>query len=644
MPTAVSEPTDPELERAAWNLEPLLDGEGEAGVQSRLAQSLTRAQAFAGRYAGKLGELDGAGLAEAMGELAEIDELVGRAGTYAGLRFATDTADPANGALLQMVQERGTAIETTLLFFELEWAALPEGFAEALLADDGLDFCRHHLRNVRRYREHLLSEPEEKVLSEKSLTGATAWARLFEELTSAIEVELPVGAHPPGAGASGETGGGDGEAGAGRDGGGEAGAGMNGGGEAGGTERVALDVALSRLALPDREARRTAAEAVTAALAPGLRTRAYVLNTLLVDKSVDDRLRRYPNWLAARNLANEASDESVQALIEAVRGRYEIARRWYRLKAGLLGVERLADYDRMAAVTQDEVSFTYAQARELVLDCYSSFSPELGQLAGRFFSERWIDAPVRPAKRGGAFCASAVPSAHPYVLLNYTSRRRDVLTLAHELGHGVHFALAARQGVFHQGTPLTLAETASVFGETVVFGRLLGEDTTPASRLALLAEHLEDIIATVFRQVAMNRFEELVHTGRREQGELSVERIGELWAESQAELLGDAVEITDGYRSWWSYIPHFINTPGYVYAYAYGQLLALSVYERYEQHGADFVPKYLELLAAGGSRSPEELGRLVDVDLTDPGFWDTGLDLVERQLEQAEAAARAAQA
>jgi oligoendopeptidase F len=606
MSTAATEPPDPELERTAWDLEPLLDGEGEAGVERRLEEALARAKALAERHAGRVAELDSAGLAEAMQELAVIHDLVGRAGTYAGLRFSTDTADPANGALLQLVQERETAIETTLLFFELEWAALAEERAEELMAGEGLDFCRHYLRNVRRYREHLLSEPEEKIVSEKSLTGATAWARLFEELTSAIEVELP-------------------------------------GGESGATEQVALDVALSRLALPDRELRRTAAEAVTAALAPGLRTRAYVLNTLLADKSVDDRLRGYPHWLAARNLANEASDESVAALIDAVRGRFELARRWYRLKAGLLGLPKLADYDRMAAVTQDEMSFSFGQARELVLDCYSSFSPELGNLAGRFFAEHWIDAPVRPAKRGGAFCASAVPSAHPYVLLNFTSRRRDVLTLAHELGHGVHFALAAGQGVFHQGTPLTLAETASVFGETVVFGRLLAEDGTPNSRLALLAEHLEDIIATVFRQVAMNRFEELVHTNRRERGELSVERLGELWAESQGELLGDAVEITEGYRSWWSYIPHFINTPGYVYAYAYGQLLALSVYERYEQRGAEFVPQYLELLAAGGSRSPEELGRIVDVDLTDPGFWDAGLDLVERQLEQAEAAAREAQ-
>jgi oligoendopeptidase F len=601
MAAAASESTDPELQATAWDLQPLVEGEGSEGVERRLTAALERAQAFAGRYAGKLGELDSAGLREAMDELAVIHDLVGRAGTYAALRFSTDTADPAIGALLQLAQERGTAIETTLLFFELEWAELDEDRAEQLLSGDGLDFCAHYLRNVRRYRDHLLSEPEEKILSEKSLTGAGAWTRLFEELTSAIQVQL----------------GGEGE------------------------PSVALDVALSNLQMSDRELRRTTAEAVTAALAPGLRTRAFLFNTLLADKGIDDRLRSYPHWLAARNLANEASDESVQALIEAVRGRYEIARRWYRLKARLLGVERLADYDRMASVTADEVSFPFSRAREIVLDCYSSFSPELGDVARSFFEQQRIDAPIRPAKRGGAFCASAVPSVEPYVLLNYTSRRRDVLTLAHELGHGVHFSLAARQGIFHQSTPLTLAETASVFGETIVFDRLLSEDSSPASRLALLAENLEDTIATVFRQVAMNRFEDLVHTARREEGELSVERFGELWSESQEELLGDSVELTDGYRSWWSYIPHFIGSPGYVYAYAYGQLLALSVYERYEELGAEMVPKYLQLLAAGGSKSPEELGKLVGIDLADPGFWESGLDLVERQLQEAEAAAEA---
>ncbi len=616
---APAEPTDPELQAAAWDLEPLVEGEGREGVERRLSDALGRAGSFAECHAGKLGELSSMQLRDAMGELASIYELVARAGYYASLRFSTDTADPENGALLQLVQEQETQIQTKLLFFELEWAALSDERAEELLAGEGLDFCAHHLRNVRRYREHLLSEPEEKILAEKSLTGASAWTRLFEELTSAIEVTLP---------SAGESasGGADSDAAA---------------HVAGGGEKVALDVALSRLQLADRDVRRATAEAVTAALDPGLRTRAFLFNTLLADKATDDRLRSYPNWLAARNLANEASDESVQALIEAVRGRYEIPRRWYRLKAKLLGVERLADYDRMAAVTEDEVSFTFAQAREIVRDCYASFSPELGALVERFFDERRIDAPVRPAKRGGAFCAAAVPSVYPYVLLNYTSRRRDVLTLAHELGHGVHFALAARQGVFHQSTPLTLAETASVFGETIVFGRLLEEDTTPASRLALLAENLEDTIATVFRQVAMNRFEELVHTNRRERGELSVDRLGALWADSQSEMLGDSVELSDGYRTWWSYIPHFIGSPGYVYAYAYGQLLALSVYERYEQTGPELVPRYLEMLAAGGSRSPQELGEIVGVDLADPGFWTAGLDLVERQLEEAEAAAEA---
>jgi oligoendopeptidase F len=296
----------------------------------------------------------------------------------------------------------------------------------------------------------------------------------------------------------------------------------------------------------------------------------------------------------------------------------------------------------MAPVTQDEEEqFGWDEARDMVLDAYQSFSPELGSLAQQFFDDRWIDAPVRPGKRGGAFCAYTVPSVHPYVLLNYTSRRRDVLTLAHELGHGLHAALARPRGPMEMATPLTLAETASVFGETIVFGRLLDRAPTPSSRLALLAESLEGSIATVFRQVAMNRFEDSVHTARRAEGELPIDRLGELWVASQEELLGDAVEITDNYRSWWSYIPHFVSTPGYVYAYAYGQLLALSVYARYLEEGEPFVPRYLEMLSSGGSRSPEELGAIVGIDLADPGFWDRGLQLVRGQLEEAEQAAAA---
>ena len=361
----------------------------------------------------------------------------------------------------------------------------------------------------------------------------------------------------------------------------------------------------------------------------------------MFDKSVDDRLRKYPNWLASRNLANEASDESVMALIEAVRRRYDIPQRWYVLKAKLLGVERLADYDRSAPVLAEDVTFSFAESRELVLDTYSGFSSQAGDLTRRFFDEHWIDAPPRPHKRGGAFCSYTVPSVHPYVLLNFTARRRDVLTMAHELGHGLHASLAQPQGIFHQSTPLTLAETASVFGETLVFERLLREAPDDEQRLGLLAERIDGAIATVFRQMAMNRYEHLVHTRRRDEGELSVDDFNELWVETQAELFGDSVEITDGYRMWWSYIPHFINTPGYVYAYAYGQLLALSVYGRYREEGESLVPRYLEMLAAGGSRPPEELAAIVGIDLADPGFWDSGLKLIDGQLAEAERLAAA---
>ena len=592
-----------DVQDVAWDLDPLVDGEGPEGVDRMLAEADERAAAFAERYAGNVAGLDGPGLAAAMAELQAIAELVSRAGNYAHLRFAVDTIDPANGALVALVSEKATAVETKLLFFDLEWAAVDDARADELLGAEGLDTSRHHLRTVRRYRPYLLSEPEEKIMTEKAVSGREAWSRLFEEQTSAIKVDTP-----------------------------------------GDEEPVKLDVALSRLLSPDRELRRTTAEAVTAALAPNLRTRAYIYNTIAQDKATDDRLRGFPSWISSRNLANEASDESVQALVEAVRSNYDLPQRWYRLKANLLGIDRLADYDRSASIATEEVQIGWPEATEIVLSSFNDFSPTLHDTAKRFFDEHWIDAPVRPGKRGGAFCAYTVPSVHPFVMLNWTDRRRDVLTLAHELGHGMHAALAQPRGILEQHTPLTLAETASVFGETLVFRRLLDAAETPASRLALLAENIEGSIATVFRQVAMNRFEDFVHTARREEGELSVERFGELWARSQVELFGDAVEVTEGYKTWWSYVPHFIGTPGYVYAYAYGQLLALSVYARYLDEGEPFVPRYIELLSSGGSRSPEELAAIAGLDLADPEFWNDGLKLVREQLGRAEEAAAAVQA
>ncbi len=576
-----------------WDLDHLL--EGSEGFDALLALADQQADALA-TARGRVAEFGSDDLVDFMTRRAELSETLGRAGGYASLHYAGDTTNAEAGARMQRVQEATAAIGTRLVFFSLEWSAIDDARAEELLAHPGLDFCRHYLRTTRRYRDHQLSEPEEKILVEKGVTGRGAWVRLFSELTSSLAVEI------------------DGES-------------------------ATLEAGLSRLGSPDREVRRLAADAITAGLEPGLRTRAFVLNTLLHDKAVDDRLRKYDHWLASRNLANEATDESVEALVIACRKRFDIPQRWYALKARLLGVERIADYDRLASVADTDVEVPWAEAKEIVLDSYASFSQDMADVAQRFFDERWIDAPARPGKRPGAFCSYTVPSVHPYVLVNYTSRRRDVLTLAHELGHGLHAYLARDQGPFHQGTPLTVAETASVFGETVTFGRLLDQAESPESKLALLAANIEDAIATIFRQIAMNRFEHLVHTGRREEGELSVARFGELWAESQTEMLGDAVEITEGYRSWWSYIPHFIGTPGYVYAYSYGQLLALSVYQQYEEQGSDFVPRYLHMLSAGGSMAPEDLGKIVGCDLADPQFWDRGLALVERQLEAAETAA-----
>ncbi len=533
-----------------------MESKGPAGVEELLAEARDRAASFAENHRGQVSELGPEGLADAMHELGAIYDLASRAGHYAMLNFTLDTGDPARGALMQRTRELSAAIETQLLFFELEWNQLPDEQAAELLEADGLDFCRHHLRNLRRYRPHQLSEPEERVMTELEVTGSSAFRRLYTEQVSAIETDLP----------------------------------GRGGADA------ARDRAEPAAASPTAPSASRRPAASPRRCAPACARARTCSTRSLADKATKDRLRDYPHWLASRNLSNEASDESVEALVDAVVGRYELARRWYRLKARLLGLDRLAHWDRMAPLSDSTQQIPYDEAREIVLDCYSSFSPELGEAAASFFGNGYIDAPPRPGKRGGAFCAYTVPSRHPYVMLNYTSRPYDVLVMAHELGHGVHAALARPQGIFQFTTPLTLAETASIFGETIVLGRLLERAPDAAERLSLLANSLDGAIAAVFRQIAMNRFEHAVHTTRRESGELPPERFAELWLETQTDLLGDAVQLDDDYGLWWSYIPHFIDTPGYVYAYAYGHLLALSVYRRYEEQGDGFVPSYVELL------------------------------------------------
>ena len=582
-------------EDVAWDLSDLYEGGDDPRIEHDVEETESAAAAFRERYYGRVAELSPAELRESIEERERIESIFTRAIYFAHLRFSTDMNDSPRGALVAKLTEKGAAIDTQLLFFGLELAALEEAQAEAFLASDELEHWRHWLRTVRKFRPYVLTEPEEKIITEKAVSGFAAWDRLYDELLGAIKVDLD------------------------------------------GSE-IGFEEAMAKLHSPDRDLRRRASEAVTVALGPGLRTRTFIFNTIAVDKSIDDRLRGYATWISARNLSNDTTDEAVEALIDAVVGRYDVVQRYYTLKAKLLGLDKLAFFDRMAPLDADTTQVEWADAKDLVLGAFSDFSPKTGGIIERFFAESWIDAPPREGKRPGAFCATNVPGVHPYVFLNYTGDRRSVLTLAHELGHGLHGYLAQPLGLFNSNTPLTTAETASVFGEALTFKRLLAHEDDPQRRLNLLAGRIEDSIATVYRQIAMNRFENTVHTTRREEGELSPEKFEELWLDSQLQLFGDSVD-TDGYGTWWSYIPHFIGTPGYVYAYSYGFLFALSIFRKYELEGESMVEPYVDLLRAGGSKTPEELAEMVGLDLTDRRIWDAGIDALAVELDEAEALA-----
>jgi oligoendopeptidase F len=584
-------------EEVRWSLEDIYRDPDDPKFEADIESATSAAKRFRERYRGRVANLDAQGLRDAVAELEALTGDLMRPSIYAMLRYATDTADPARGALRQKLMELSTVLSAETLFFVLEWVDVDDEAAEKLLGDPLLDAYRHHLRAERRYRPYVLTEPEERMLAEKQATSQSAWARLFEELTAGI--------HPV----------------------------VDG-------REMLWEQAMALLQQPDRDLRRRAAEAITEALKPGLRTRSFILNTILLDHATNDRLHGYPTWLSAMNLYNEASDESVRALVDAVTRRYDIPGRYYALKARLLGVDKLADYDRMAPVSIEDTFVPWQDATSLVLGAYGSFSPEAGRIIGEFFEKRWVDAAPGSTKMTGAFCMTTIPQCHPYVLLSYTGERRSVLTLAHELGHALHGYLAGEQTLFNAETPLTLAETASVFGEALTFGKLLESERGPKRRLDLLVGRLDDSIATVFRQVAFNRFEDAIHTARRTQGELSVEAISDMWRTTQSAVLGEAVEMSEGYDIWWSYIPHFIRTPGYVYAYAFGYLFSLAIYNRYLKDGDVLIEPYLDLLRAGGSDSPEALAKRVGLDVSDPSFWEGGLESLDSLLTEAEELAK----
>jgi oligoendopeptidase F len=588
----------------AWDLGDLYTDLDDPRLEQDLAGAQRRAEAFEKTHRGRIAALtpdDAPFLHETLVEFEALSEQMDKPLVYAMLVHSAQTEEPRHGALLARTREQRTQINKHLIFFDLEWLQVPDAAAAALIDHPRLAHYRHWLAQKRAWKPHYLSEPEEKILEEKSMTGRAAFSRLFEETTASLRCPL-VQAD-------------------------------------GSTSEVSLQVILALLYDADRDTRRRAAEGITQALQGSSRLLTFVFNTIVLDHHSDSELRRFPHAMASRNLANEISDQVVQALLDAVERHYPLVQRYYRLKARLLKLERLYDYDRYAPLFPDLPSCDWPTARRIVHESYAAFSPKAGEIIREFFERRWIDAELRGGKRGGAFSSSAVPSAHPYILMNFTDRLRDVMTLAHELGHGLHQYLSRPQRYLQCDTPLTTAEMASVFGEMLTFRRLQELYTEPRLRLAMLCSKIEDAFATVFRQVVLTRFEQKLHDARKNQGELSADAVNRLWQDTNQAMFADSVTLTDGYASWWLYIGHFIRSPFYCYAYAFGELLVLALYQKYRQEGAVFVPKYLELLAAGGSDAPHVLLAKLGVDVTDPAFWDLGLKLLDGMVAEAEALA-----
>ncbi len=578
-------------ETVRWDLSHLYPN--ESALRGDLETLILDAEKFCRFWRGRVASLNAVQMKEAISEYEQIQERDGRIITYAYLSWSTATVDPERGALLQHVRECSTQITKNLLFFGLEWMRVGDAHAQMLMQDDELVSYRHFLECERLLKDYTLSEAEEKVLAEMGVTGRSAWMRYFTETISRMRFFLR-------------------------------------------GEELSQQHLLTKLHAPDRELRKDAAESFSRGLAVNEHTITFIFNTLLGDKATLDRMRGLPHWLKSRNLGNQIADETAEALIQSVVSRYDLVRRYYELKSKVLGIHPLYDYDRYAPVGESHTFYSWKDAQQITLESYGGFHPLLAEVAERFFEENWIDAPIQEGKQGGAFSHGAVPSVHPYVLLNYAGRARDVQTLAHELGHGVHQFLSREQGYLQASTPLTTAETASVFGEMLTFQRLLAKETDPQNRLALLISKIDDTMATVFRQVSMNRFEHTIHTARREQGELSSDKFAEYWMATQSEMFGDSMILTEQYRSWWSYIPHFLHTPGYVYAYAFGELLVLALYTRYLESPDEFPDQYIALMRAGGSDWPHILVGRLGVDLHDPEFWDKGLGEIEKLIAQAE--------
>src|SRR5271165_3083414 len=579
-----------------WDLSDLYSAPDSANLRADLREAEASAIAFKDRYGGKLGAIPGSELATAIKEYERIEEVLGRIMSYAQLLFSSDSSNAVYGQFYQTMSERTTEIGSHLIFFTLEVNRLDEATLEReLKADAGFERYRPWLRDLRVFRPHQLSDELEELLHDKDVTGQSAWSRLFDETVAGMRITVA-------------------------------------------GQPLTVNAALEKLSAPDRAVRQAAGEAIGAAFNEKIRLFSLITNTKAKDKEIIDRYRKYPRPASYRNRSNMVEDAVVDALVTAVVDAYpRLSHRYYKLKAGWLGLPKLAHYDRNAPLPgDDDRKISWTEARERVLTAYGAFSPDLARIGRQFFDKPWIDVPPREGKAGGAFSHPTVPSAHPYLLLNYHGRTRDVMTLAHELGHGVHQVLAGNQGYLMASTPLTLAETASVFGEMLTFRALL-DAATPERRCIMLAAKVEDMLNTVVRQVAFYHFESLLHDERRS-GELVPDRIGELWLKVQTESLGPAFEFTPEYSVFWAYVPHFIHSPFYVYAYAFGDCLVNALYSVFQSGHPGFQTKYLDMLRAGGTKRHKELLAPFGLDASDPAFWKKGLDVISGFIDELEAA------
>ncbi|MBX3566857.1 MAG: M3 family oligoendopeptidase [Rhizobiaceae bacterium] len=582
-----------------WNLADLYPGMESAELRRDMALAAERAVAFEQKWKGTLAAEAARGadgkLGQAVAEFEGLEELIGRIASYAGLVYAGNTADPKRAKLYGDVQEKMTDASAHLLFFGLELNLVEDALIDAALAaDEGLAHYRPWVLDLRMDKPYQLEDRVEQLFHEKSVTGRGAWNRLFDETMTALRFTV------------------DGE-------------------------ELTLEPTLNMLQDADGSMRRKASEALAKTFAANLRTFSLITNTLAKDKEISDRWRGFKDIADSRHLANRVERDVVDALAAAVREAYpRLSHRYYAMKARWLGMETLNHWDRNAPLPETpQATIGWDEARNTVLAAYHRFSPDMADIARTFFDRNWIDAPVRPGKAPGAFAHPTVPSAHPYVMLNYMGKPRDVMTLAHELGHGVHQVLAGGQGALMASTPLTLAETASVFGEMLTFRSLLDRSTDRRERKAMLAQKVEDMINTVVRQIAFYEFERKVHTERKN-GELTSDRLGQFWLEVQKESLGPAIELRPGYETFWAYIPHFIHSPFYVYAYAFGDCLVNSLYAVYRNAEKGFQDKYFDMLRAGGTKHHRELLAPFGLDASDPAFWSKGLSVISGLIDELE--------